>query len=54
MSDVRTLVIKTGTVKRISKELDLYKSDKEKEEEKLKKMKEEKMDPYDVKYAVRL
>jgi len=52
MADVRTLQIKTGTVKRLGKELVMYTQEEAKEQAKVLKMKEENADPYDIKYAV--
>ena len=52
-SEVRTLTIKTGSVKRLAKELVMYREEENREQTKLEKMKAENADPYDIKHAVR-
>jgi tubulin-specific chaperone A len=54
MAQERQLSIKAGTVRRLAKELVMYKEEKEREQEKVNKLKNENADPHDVKYAVRL
>lgn len=48
----RQLKIKTGTVKRLRKELAMYEEEQKKEGEKVQKLKDEGADPHDIKYAV--
>ncbi|XP_003389273.1 PREDICTED: tubulin-specific chaperone A-like [Amphimedon queenslandica] len=45
---VRTIKIKTGVVKRLSKEKNMYIKEAEKQEEKIQKMTEEGRDEYDI------
>lgn len=52
-TEKKTLSIKTGMVKRLTKELSLYSEDYDKEAAKFAKLKESGADEYDVKYAVR-
>jgi hypothetical protein len=52
MAEVRTLTIKTGTVRRLSKEMVMYRDEEKREQEKVQKMKAENADPYDIKHAV--
>lgn len=52
MAEVRSLQIKTGTVKRLGKELVMYKQEETKERQKVDKMKEENADAHDIKFAV--
>ena len=53
-SQRRMLKIKTGSVNRLKKELGLYVDEKERERQKVARMKEEGADTYDIKHAVRL
>lgn len=52
MAEVRTLGIKTGAVRRLGKELVMYRDEEKREQEKVQKMKAENGDPYDIKHAV--
>ncbi len=54
MADVerRMLKIKTGSVVRLKKELGLYETEKESEEQRVARMKEEGADVHDIKHAV--
>lgn len=49
---LRSITIKTGIVRRLAKELNMYREEEKKEKEKVQKMKESEADPYDIKYAV--
>ncbi|WPT14285.1 Tubulin-specific chaperone A [Picochlorum sp. SENEW3] len=49
---LRSITIKTGIVRRLAKELNMYRDEEKKEKEKVQKMKESGADPYDIKYAV--
>jgi tubulin-specific chaperone A len=49
---VRQLKIKTGSVKRLQKELILYEKEHDKEVAKVEKMKAENAEPHDLKHAV--
>ena len=51
-SERRMLKIKTGSVNRLKKELGLYVEEKERERQKVARMKEEAADTYDIKHAV--
>ncbi|KAI8109098.1 hypothetical protein M9435_005514 [Picochlorum sp. BPE23] len=48
---LRSITIKTGIVRRLAKELNMYREEEKKEKEKVQKMKESEADPYDIKYA---
>ena len=53
MTDVkRQLTIRTGAVKRLSKELNLYKDEKKQEQLRVEKLKASGADSHDVKHAV--
>lgn len=54
MAEVRQLTIKAGTVRRLAKELVMYKEERERDQEKVNKLKNDNADPHDIKYAVRL
>lgn len=49
---LRSITIKTGIVRRLAKELNMYREEEKQEKEKVQKMKESGADPYDIKYAV--
>ncbi len=49
---VRSITIKTGIVRRLAKELGMYREEERQEKEKVKKLKDSGADPYDIKYAV--
>ena len=53
MAEVRNLAIKTGSVRRLAKELVLYREEEQREQERVQKMKTDSADPYDIKHAVR-
>lgn len=53
-ADKRTLKVKTGVVKRLRKELDMYQQEVQTEQAKVQKLKNEGADPHDIKYAVGL
>jgi len=53
MAELRSLTIKTGTVKRVQRELTMYRKEVEQEYEKVQKLKDGDADSHDVKYAVR-
>ncbi|EFN54270.1 hypothetical protein CHLNCDRAFT_15558, partial [Chlorella variabilis] len=50
-ADKRTLKVKTGVVKRLRKELDMYQQEVQTEQAKVQKLKNEGADPHDIKYA---
>ena len=52
-AEKRMLKIKTGSVTRLKKELGLYVEEREKERQRVARMKEEGADSHDVKHAVR-
>lgn len=52
MGDIRSLTIKTGTLRRLSKELEMYRKEEESESQKVKTLREKQADPHDIKYAV--
>jgi len=52
MGDVRSLTIKTGTLRRLCKELEMYRKEEEIESQKVKALREKQADPHDIKYAV--
>ena len=52
MGDVRNLSIRTGAVRRLGKELVMYRDEEKREQEKVQKMKADNADPYDIKHAV--
>ena len=52
MGDIRSLTIKTGTLRRLCKELEMYRKEEEKEIQKVKALREKQADPHDIKYAV--
>lgn len=51
-ADKRTLKVKTGVVKRLRKELEMYAAEVEAESAKVQKLKDEGADLHDIKYAV--
>jgi tubulin-specific chaperone A len=53
-AEKRMLKIKTGSVTRLKKELGLYVEEREKERQRVARMKEEGADSHDVKHAVSL
>ena len=52
MAEVRNLAIKTGSVRRLGKEMVMYREEEQREQEKVQKMKAENADQYDLKHAV--
>ena len=52
MAEVRSLGIKTGSVRRLGKELVMYRDEEKKEQGRVQKMKTDSADPYDIKHAV--
>lgn len=52
MGDTRSLTIKTGTLRRLYKELEMYRKEEESESQKVKTLREKQADPHDIKYAV--
>lgn len=50
---VESLSIKTNIVRRITKELNMYREEERIEKEKVQKLKDNSGDPYDIKFAVR-
>jgi hypothetical protein len=52
MAEVRNLGIKTGSVRRLGKEMVMYREEEQREQAKVQKMKEENADQYDLKHAV--
>ncbi len=53
-ADLRLLKIKTGSLKRLKKELVLYKQEEEQEIHRVARMKAENADTHDIKHAVRI
>lgn len=51
MGDTRSLTIKTGTLRRLYKELEMYRKEEESESQKVKTLREKQADPHDIKYA---
>jgi hypothetical protein len=52
MAEVRNLGIKTGSVRRLGKEMVMYREEEQREREKVQKMKSENADQYDLKHTV--
>lgn len=52
-ADKKALKVKTGVVKRLRKELDMYQKEVQTEQAKVQKLKDAGADPHDIKYAVR-
>jgi tubulin-specific chaperone A len=50
---VRSIKIKTNTLKRLQKEFSYYQCEKEKEQERVDRLRAEGADPHDLKQAVR-
>lgn len=50
---LKSLSIKTNIVRRITKELQVYREEERAEKEKVRQLKESGGDPYDIKFAVR-
>jgi Tubulin binding cofactor A len=53
MAEIRNLGIKTGSVRRLGKEMVMYREEEQREQTKVQKMKAENADQYDLKHAVR-
>lgn len=51
-ADKRTLKVKTGVVKRLRKELEMYASEVEAESAKVQRLRDQGADSHDIKYAV--
>jgi tubulin-specific chaperone A len=51
--DRRSLRVKSGVVKRLCKELEMYEAEVEAEKSKVQKLRDAGADPHDIKYAVR-
>jgi len=52
MAEIRNLGIKTGSVRRLGKEMVMYREEEQREQAKVQKMKAENVDQYDLKHAV--
>lgn len=51
-AELKSLKVKTGTVRRLRKELAMYVHEQRSEATKVEKLKSEGADPHDIKYAV--
>lgn len=52
-AELKSLKVKTGTLRRLRKELGMYVDEQAKETQKVEKLRSDGADPHDIKYAVR-